>query len=100
MYSSYEYEDDIDMHTGTLERCIRAHRYRVIEIHVPGIQGPGVSSGGGDTSDPDDDIATDDDIQDLFPSKPDSGGTTPPTSGDDEGDDDIATDDDIKDLFP
>lgn len=95
MYS--DYYDDIDMHTETLERCRRAHNYRVIEIHIPGIQGPGVSSGGSGSSD--DDTATDEDIEDLFPGGTDKPTPTPPA---DEGEDDdgYATDEDIKDLFP
>lgn len=98
MFSSY-YDEDLDMHVETLERCKSHQRYRVIEIHVPGIQGPGVGSGGDDSTD-DDDIATDEDIKDLFPSTgtEDEQPSVPDTGGNE--DDGYASDDDIKDLFP
>ena len=94
------FDDELDMHTTVLERCQRHNRYRVIEVHIPGIQGPGVGSGGGGGNTPsDDDIATDEDIEDLFPDL--GGGGDDSTDTEKPGtDDNIATDDDIKDLFP
>lgn len=107
MYSNYE--DDFDLHTGTLDRCKRMPHYRVIEVHIPGIQGPGSGSSGGGSdsgngggSGSDDDFATDEDIENLFP---DMGGTQQPENGSgnasgDKDDDTFASDEDIEDLFP
>ena len=111
MYSAYE--DDIDLHTGTLDRCKRMPHYRVIEVHIPGIQGPGggSSGGGSDSGDSggsgsDDNFATDEDIENLFPSQGSSqqpstgGGNTNNGDGDGDGDDKFASDEDIENLFP